>query len=95
MAVECAEGDLLSSTAGDYTVEVRITENIYNHFYAHRRKLIRDHQGSTATAFKCYLMKKIPKLLLEHDKEYNKYDIYFLNKDEDNKIDKKTVFGDK
>ena len=43
MAVEFAEVDLLSSTAGDYTVEVRITENIYNHFYAHRRKLIRDH----------------------------------------------------
>ena len=40
-------------------------------------------------------MKKIPKLLLEHDKVHNKYDIYFLNKDEDNKIDKKTVFGDK
>jgi hypothetical protein len=40
-------------------------------------------------------MKKIPKLLLEHDKEHNKYDIYFLNREEDNKIDKKTIFGEK
>ena len=49
--------------------------------------MIRDHQGSIATAFKAYLMKKIPKLLLEHDKEFFKYDIYYLNKDHDNKID--------
>jgi len=84
---------LLSSTAADYTVEVRITDSIYNHFYAKRRKMIRDHQGSIATAFKCYLMKKIPKLLLQHDKDHFKYDIYFINKDENNKIDHEVKYG--
>lgn len=84
---------MLSSTAADYTVEVRITDSIYNHFYAKRRKMIRDHQGSIATAFKCYLMKKIPKLLLQHDKDHFKYDIYFINKDENNKIDHEVKYG--
>ena len=36
-------------------------------------------------------MKKIPKLLLKHDKEFFTYDIYFINKD--NKIEHQVKFG--
>jgi hypothetical protein len=67
MTVNYAEIDLLSSTAADYTCEIKVTDKIYNYFYARKRKHIRDHQGSIATALKAYLFKKIPKLLLKHD----------------------------
>jgi hypothetical protein len=79
MTLNFAEIDLLTSTASDYTCEIKMTDKIYNYFYANKRKYIRDHQGSIATAFKAYLFKKIPKLLLKHDKDYNKYDVYYLD----------------
>ena len=78
MTINYTEIDLLSSTASDYTVELKIDDKLYNHFYSHKRKQIKLHLGSIATAFKLYLQKKIPKLLLKHDKEYSKYDLYYL-----------------
>ena len=95
MTIQFAEIDLLSSTASDYSVELAIDERVYNYFYSHKRKLIRVHQGSMATAFKAYLMKKIPKLLLKHDKEYCKADVYHLDEDDDDEEDDRSNVSEK
>jgi hypothetical protein len=38
MTINYTEIDLLSSTASDYTVELKIDDKLYNHFYSHKRK---------------------------------------------------------